>query len=207
MNILRQWINEKYLDEEKLSDLQWKFVEGRPFENIFLDDFLNEEKANILREALLGDEFIHKESDLFSFSQTTDLEKSKSEILKSFYLFVSSREFAEFIKMLTGVHVRAGALDLAGSLYKSGDYLLCHDDKLEDRKVAYILYLSVNFEEEDGGSFVLIENENGKPSKEGKKIIPRWNRFMVFKVSDVSFHAVEENLSDKERLAIGGWLH
>lgn len=207
MNLIDDWINKEYLDEQKISDFQWKFVEARPFEHIYLDGFLKEDKANALREALLEEEFIHKESDLFSFSQTNDLSESKNELLKRFYLFISSEEFADFIRRLTGLKVKKGALDLSGSLYNSGDYLLCHDDQLEDRKIAYIFYLSVNFNESDGGRFILLDNLRGRPNKEVRKITPKWNRLVLFKVSEFSYHSVEENVSDKERLAIGGWLH
>ena len=108
---------------------------------------------------------------------------------------------------ITGLKVGVGALDLAGSLYKSADYLLCHDDQVEDRKIAYILYLSKKFEEKDGARFILFNEKDGKPFKEDKKYIPEWNSLMIFQVSNVSFHAVEENFSDNDRFAIGGWLH
>lgn len=52
-------------------------------------------------------------------------------------------------------------IDLAGQIYSPGDYLLCHDDQLEGRKVAFICYL-VDEEwnlDEDGGSLDLYPSE------------------------------------------------
>ena len=96
---------------------------------------------------------------------------------------------------------------MAGTLYESGDYLLCHDDELEGRKIAYVFYLSENFKEGDSGNFTLFDSKMGKPFRAVKKYVPLFNRLLIFEVSRKSFHEVEENLSDKKRYAIGGWLH
>ncbi len=207
MDILQNWIDERNLNSDLIEELRGKFEMAEPFEHLHIENFLKEEKANLLREALLEENFVYKENDLFSLSQTADLSECKNEVLKSFYLFLSSKEFSEFMKRITGIDVVSGALDVAGSLYRSGDYLLCHDDLIDDRRIAYLFYLCVNFEEKDGGRFLLFSEKGGKPWKAVKAQIPKWNSFMLFRVSRKSFHAVEENFSDKERLAIGGWLH
>ena len=41
------------------------------------------------------------------------------------------------------------------------DTLLCHDDELEGRRIAYILYLTPSWREEDGGTLDLF-NTDGK---------------------------------------------
>jgi hypothetical protein len=117
------------------------------------------------------------------------------------------KDFSGFMHDLTSLVVKPGALDLAGSLYKPGDYLLCHDDQVEDRKIAYILYLSKGFTDRDGASFMLFNSSKGEPSILAEKHLPLFNHLMVFEVSTISFHAVEENLSAKDRYAVGGWLH
>lgn len=43
------------------------------------------------------------------------------------------------------------------------DYLLCHDDQLENRKIAFILYLTENeWSEKDGGQLELFKCDSGK---------------------------------------------
>lgn len=205
MKLLSSWVSDKYLGD--IENLKLQFNSNRPFQHIVLKDFLKKERVSDLLGALQKEKFIHKESDLFSLNQTHDLKSSKSNILRSFHLMAASKEFADFMCNLTGIKVKAGALDLAGSLYKSGDYLLCHDDQVEDRKIAYILYLSQDFKESDGGSFMLFDEKNGEPNRLVQKHLPLFNHLMIFQVSRVSFHAVEENMSNKERYAIGGWLH
>ncbi|NCO11297.1 hypothetical protein CO038_03140 [Candidatus Pacearchaeota archaeon CG_4_9_14_0_2_um_filter_39_13] len=200
-----EWINEKYTDLGTLSNLHRTFAGNLPFQHIFLADFLKEEKAEELRELLKKEEFEEKNSDLFQFKQTKDL--SGSEGMKKFYGFLQGREFAEFMQKLTGITVIPSAIDVSGTLYENTDYLLCHDDQLEGRKIAYIFYLGDNLSEEDGGNFALLSSDSGKPGKKIKKYPANFNGFMAFKVSKESFHEVEEVIAEKKRYAIGGWLH
>lgn len=198
-----EWINNN-LESGKFVD---KFGKAKPFPHIVIRNFLNEAVAERLLGELKQEKFTFKDSDLFQLNQTDDLKFTKSRLLKEFYDYARSKEFAKIMSQITGLKLSPGALDLAGSLYKSGNYLLCHDDRVEDRKLAYIIYLSKGFEEKDGARFVLFDNKKGKPNTEVKKYIPEWNSLLIFEVSDISFHSVEENFSDKDRYAIGGWLH
>ncbi len=157
--------------------------------------------------ALKEEKFTYKNSDLFSLNQTADFSSVRNELLKSFYAFASSKEFALLMKEITGLDVKPGALDLAGSLYLSGDYLLCHDDQVEDRKIAYVLYLSEGFTQRDGAEFVVFNNKSGRPTTRAHAYPPEWNSLMLFEVSPLSYHMVGENTSLKKRYAIGGWLH
>lgn len=201
--ILEEWVNPSIL---ALTSHR-SFASARPFPHALLRDFLIDSQAERLLAALKEEEFVHKESDLFSLSQTGDLVTSNHPTIRSFYLLVRSQEFAEFMQRLTGISVKPGVLDFAGSLYESGDYLLCHDDQVEDRKIAYILYLSKHFEKKDGAEFVLFNNNKGVPSEVAVSYPPLWNSFLFFEVSPLSFHMVGENCSSKKRYAIGGWLH
>ena len=79
-----------------------------------------------------------------------------------------------------------GLVSVSGSIYNQTDYLLCHDDKLEGRKIAFIFYLvdedwSGN---EDGGCLRLFSSDHnfvpcGLPSK---IIAPVSNTFVMFEV-------------------------
>lgn len=205
MDILSSWISKGTLAE--ISQYRKQFDRAAPFPHIVVPNFLDQTRANELAKALKSQTFIHKESDLFSLNQTGDFSTSKNPSLKGFYALASSKEFADFMQQLTGIKVKAGALDLAGSLYKPGNYLLCHDDQVEDRKIAYILYLSKDFTSTDGARFMLFNQKDGEPNALAESHIPLFNHLMVFQVSRISFHAVEENISKKDRYAIGGWLH
>ncbi|KAL3314032.1 Prolyl 3-hydroxylase ogfod1 [Cichlidogyrus casuarinus] len=108
------------------------------------------------------------------------------------------------------------------------NYLLCHDDQLDSRKVAFIYYLvDESWSEKDGGSLSLLDNcpsdqfgftadvdkksseniSNFHPWCPAQKLIPKFNSLAFFEVCTKSFHSVNEILSDKPRLSINGWFH
>lgn len=75
-------------------------------------------------------------------------------------------------------------VDIAGQVYEKGGHLLCHDDELEGRVLAFILYLvDPEWTEEDGGALELFDvDENGQPSRIANKIVPMWNTLAFFEV-------------------------
>ncbi|XP_054706181.1 prolyl 3-hydroxylase OGFOD1-like isoform X2 [Uloborus diversus] len=92
-------------------------------------------------------------------------------------------------------------------LHHRDDHLLCHDDLLEDRRIAFIYYLTSDWSLEDGGSLDLFEAMNGEPGEIKESIVPELNKFVFFEVSPVSFHQVAEVKTENKRLAISGWFH
>lgn len=194
------------INEQNIAKLKKDFSEAKPYPHVLIENFLPEKDAKALARALRNEPFKEKDSDLFHLWQTVDLENAKQPLLKQMHEFVSSKDFATFMKEVTGLNVKAGVLDFAGSLYKDTNYLLCHDDKVEDRKIAYIYYLSEDFNESEGGALSLFTDDNGKPGKVVKRFYPKWNSLVAFEVSSKSWHAVEEVIGKKDRYALGGWL-
>lgn len=180
------------------------FIEAKPFPNLSIKNFLKDHKP--LFEAIKKEQFCKKDSDLFSFSQTNNLFYSKNVIIQSAVKLFSSQTFSSLISAVSGIKLKAGALDISGSLYEKTGYLLCHDDRVEDRKIAFILYLST-LAEKDGGALALYSNKRNHPYKQIISYPPIEDSLFIFVVSKVSWHEVEEVLSNKKRYAIGGWLH
>ncbi|KAG0718355.1 Prolyl 3-hydroxylase OGFOD1 [Chionoecetes opilio] len=100
-------------------------------------------------------------------------------------------------------------VDMGSSRYNHTDVLLCHDDELEGRRIAYILYLVPPWHKEDGGCLDLFNtDDDGHPKEVVRSLIPKNNAFAFFEVSPKSFHQVSEVLcSDKTRISINGWFH
>jgi len=203
--MITNWINKKVISDAE--SMKKKFIEGKPFAHLQIKNFLNADKLEKLSKAIKKESFEEKDSDLFSFKQTQDLHYSRDKTIKNFVEMLETDEFSNLMVKITGMKLKSGALDLFGSLYEDTDYLLCHDDQLEDRKVAYILYLGEDFKESDGGSLALLDDDKGKPGKISKKYYPEFNSLAFFEVSKKSWHLVEEVRSKKKRYAIGGWLH
>lgn len=207
--MFRDFVNNTVLDEHKQTQLLHAFRSGEPFEHVVIPEFLKTDRAKVLADSLKQMSFETKEADLFSFAQTSDLVGVRSGALKDYYAVLASQDFAQFVTAITGIGVKAGAVDVFGSLYQQTDYLLCHDDRIADRKIAYLLYLGDDFEQNDGGAFQLHETRgDGQPGEVAMAYPPRFGTLLLFAVSTKSFHSVAEVLnSTKKRYAIGGWLH
>ncbi|XP_038610639.1 prolyl 3-hydroxylase OGFOD1 isoform X2 [Tachyglossus aculeatus] len=100
-------------------------------------------------------------------------------------------------------------VDLSCAKYEYTDALLCHDDELEGRRIAFILYLVPPWDESLGGTLDLYNtDEHFQPQQIVKSLVPSWNTLAFFEVSPVSYHQVSEVLSEgKCRLSVSGWFH
>ncbi len=204
--VLIDWIQPEYITNDKKENLKHTFLTTKPFCHIVLDEFFIPEKLQIVLAAFGEEPFIEKESDLFKFMQTHDLKNTQNSVLQEFISFLYSPEFITFMQDITGFSLDIQTVDIAGTLYQDTDFLLCHDDELDGRKIAFLVYLST-LTQNDGGSLSLYENKNTKPTRITKKLFPKANSFTFFEVSSTSYHEVEEVLTDSQRIAIGGWYH
>lgn len=110
--------------------------------------------------------------------------------------------------------------DLIVMFFFFQDVLLCHDDELEGRRVAFILYLVPPWQSCDGGTLDLYSTDseppcqcvsacktnrslwyvsslssgNYQPQSLVKSLVPSWNTLVLFEVSPVSYHQVREKL-------------
>ena len=78
------------------------------------------------------------------------------------------------------------------AIYDDSSYLLCHDDDLAERRIAYIIYfVSEDWDAVDGGALDLFAADDaGRPTRVTKRIVPQWNSFCMFAVSSISHHQV-----------------
>jgi len=147
-----------------------------------------------------------KNNDLYKFKQTTDLKNASTPYLSAMKKFLYG-PFRKYLMSITGIELDK-TVDIGSSLYEKTDVLLCHDDELEGRRIAFILYLVPPWEDQDGGTLDLFNADtNGQPADVAKSFCPVWNSFAFFEVSPVSFHQVSEVMADKKRLSINGWYH
>lgn len=204
--IMCEWLNDNYLQIRTIDTLKKSFPTKKPFSHLVINNFLKEEKAIQILKALSKEKFYKKESDLFKFMQTNDFIATNNKTIKKFREFFSSEELITFMIYLTSSDLKKGKVDMAGSLYQDTDFLLCHDDRLEGRKIAYIYYLST-LDEKEGGSLNLLYSKNKIPTQISISITPRFNTFVFFEVSNISFHEVEEVITNKQRITINGWFY
>ncbi|KAK7080128.1 Prolyl 3-hydroxylase ogfod1 [Halocaridina rubra] len=221
MNDISFKLNNRYSKEDCKSDITetWKQssdlykenglqVLSYPFRCTYIPSFLQDEQLlQKVKEELENIEFIQKNNDLYKFQQTSDLKKVTSPYISKLREFLYG-DFRKWLIDVTGIELNE-MVDMGSSKYSYTDVLLCHDDELEGRRIAYILYLVPEWSSKDGGTLDLfITDEHWQPKNIVESLVPSWNTFAFFEVSPVSFHQVNEVLSkDKIRLSINGWFH
>ncbi len=203
---LREWITPTYLSSPKIEQLKKSFLSQKPFPFLECKSFFKPEKAIQVLKALAEEKFYPKNADLFQFSQTEDLKATKSKVLAEFRSFLCSPEFISYLSYILTINLKPHLIDLAGTVYQDTDYLLCHDDRLEGRKIAFMYYLS-DLGKNDGGAVEFLASEKGFPTRVEKVITPSFNTFTLFLVSESSFHQVQEVVKDVQRISLSGWFY
>lgn len=79
------------------------------------------------------------------------------------------------------------------SLYSDTDYLLVHDDRQDDRMVAYVMYFTGkdDWNPKHGGALQLFSKDsNGQPLDAVRDVFPANNQLVFFPVTNDSYHQV-----------------
>lgn len=202
---MKNWINSKYL--ENVNELNKQFTSNKPFEYLSLENFFDESKIKELKMALIKEDYYLEEHDLYKFYRTIDFKNTSNSVVNEFRDFLLSKEFILFVEKITGVDIKTNEIDLHSLKLTNTHYLLCHDDQVQGRRIAFILNLAENWVEKDGGELELFESKNSEPTNVIKSILPKFNTFNIFKVSHKSFHQIAEVISNKERISISGWYY
>ncbi|MBI3033395.1 2OG-Fe(II) oxygenase [Candidatus Woesearchaeota archaeon] len=195
------------METTNIISLRKTFSNNKPFPYLIIPNSLEKQQAQKIKEALIQETFYEKQSDLFKFKQTNDLASTKNKYLIECRNFLKSKDFIKYLESITQVKLKENSIDLAGTLYEDTDFLLCHDDKLEGRKIAFIYYLST-LKKSEGGTLNFFKHNNyHQPTTIAIKIKPLFNTFVFFKVCPESFHEVEEVIGKTKRYALSGWFH
>ena len=213
-------INPKLLDQAYLNELKATFDAGKPFKYLQIADLLDNSFLRTLENELKGFEYFHKSNDLFEFAQSNDLKSVDAPLVNKLKSILYGKRFRDILKYITGIELGEleDSVSMSANVYGDTNTLLCHDDELHGRRIAYILYLvPPNWSKADGGALDLYDTDkDGQPSKIAKSLTPAWNTFTFFEVSPISFHQVSEVLTsevDEEsgenrvRISISGWFH
>lgn len=198
-----------FRSQESLSE-KGSVIHTVPFKCCVIPNFISDEDfLNRLERELLELKFFQKSNDLYKFHQSDDLKKSSRShiaLLRS----ALYNDFRLWLQDVTGFNDLTDQVDMSCAKYRHTDVLLCHDDELEGRRIAYIFYLvPPDWTNNDGGTLDLFcTDEHGQPDQITTSLVPQWNSLVFFEVTPVSFHQVSEVLSlNKTRLSISGWFH
>ncbi|XP_046364330.1 prolyl 3-hydroxylase OGFOD1-like [Haliotis rufescens] len=184
-------------------------VNQLPFTHSLLPDFIQDSSfLDDLTAELHAVPFAEKNNDLYKFKQSSDLKKTASPCIAHLKKLLNE-DFHGWLEEVTDIPLTSN-VDIFCSQYKYTDVLLCHDDELEGRRIAFIFYLVPDsWGEADGGMLDLFDmDEHGQPNKVVKSVCPQRNCLLFFEVTEASFHQVAEILSESKcRLSVSGWYH
>ncbi len=183
-----------------------KSIDASPFPHAVVENFLDSDTLDLVVDALAGLEYSFSESDLFSYwasVKLTDIDHPALNILRE---DLGDKSWRDEVAKAFQVS-KLSKIDMAAYVYGLGDFLLPHDDQVENRIIAYSLHLTPDLEENDGGSLDLFKANNEGKSQLVKSIIPKFNSLNLFEVSATSWHQVSEILTDIQRLTLTGWYH
>ncbi|XP_014254487.1 prolyl 3-hydroxylase sudestada1 isoform X2 [Cimex lectularius] len=214
-------LNQNFVDDKFVEEISTKYEKEtqtltesyelitKPFKALKFIDFLNDpEFISAIRGDVKKIELDRKNNDLYSLWQSGDLQNYPKLISIRKFIEVLKNEVAPLLEKIVKVKFNK-TLSITASIYKHGDMLLCHDDKCDDRCVAFVYYLTGGTNEM-GGAFEMFDhsNKNGQPTCVVKSIPPEKNSFLIFEVGNYTYHQVSEVRSQNfERLSINGWFH
>lgn len=182
------------------------YSQAHPFPHIVIDDFLPTFILdNILKEFPKVDSV-----DWQKFENTAEKklaskhELQMGEATRLLLYQLNSSIFIDFLESLTGINgIIPDPYFVGGGLHQieRGGYLKMHVDfnrhnKLRlDRRLNFLLYLNKDWKEEYGG---YLELWNTDMTRCEKKILPIFNRFVLFNTTDFSYHGHPEPLTCPE---------
>lgn len=200
------------LDSEYLKNLALEnhenYQKAKPFPHIVIDNFLPEFILdNILTEfPKAGDIDWQKFENKAEKKLANKHERNMGDHTRALLYQLNSSTFIEFLEDLTGIkgiipdpHFEGGGLHQI----EKGGYLKMHVDfnrhtKLNlDRRLNLLLYLNKDWQEDYGGYLELWDKEITKCEE---KILPIFNRLVIFTTTDFTYHGHPEPLTCPE-----GW--
>ena len=200
-------ISNNFKDLKKLSkDLKEIYINAEPFPHIVLDEFFNE---HFLLKALEDFPDLSKDKSSSKYNSSTEIKFASKRgdtqqplSVKQIMNFLNSHTFLDFLQDLTSIeeplitdpHFIGGGLHeiKRGGLLKVHADFCKHSETKLDRRLNLLIYLNKNWEKSYGGELQLWDK---KVKNCVKKILPIYNRIVIFNTTDFTFHGHPEKLN------------
>ena len=216
--ILNEFLNPKYLEDT--SYLCEKYKLNSPFPHIVLDNFINE---NILSDIVNEFPSLDKalkvdfENNIFKKKAWNNVDEFPKKT-RDLFFFLNSGSFIIWLNKVTGIRetLIPDPDFFGGGLHEcfKGGFLKVHIDYHKhnkthlDRRLNALIYLNKDWKDEYGGHLQLFDKNN--LSKPIQKILPIFNRLVIFSTTDVSYHGHPDPLNcpiDRSRKSIATWYY
>ena len=182
---------------EHKDQLSEDFTTAEPVRHIVIDDFLDAEYAHTLLDDLPSPAAMPKSRDyMFSDKRELSTLDRHSDISRLLHDVFMSKEFADFLNLLTGREVfvdpeyvgggfHAGAKNSFLDLHTDFNLHPAHSDWL--RELNILLYLNPGWQPAWGGQLLLTDS----PDAPTMSVEPKFNRLVIMESTDTSFHGYE----------------
>jgi Rps23 Pro-64 3,4-dihydroxylase Tpa1-like proline 4-hydroxylase len=189
------FVNTTHFQSQNVATYKHMFLNAPPYPHLMLRDVFDESLLHKVKEELLAGNFFQKRNDLYDFHQSDDLKKMKAGATTQLRDIVYGTAFRKLMADIVGFELNE-TIDISAAKYVKGSYLLCHDDDLSERRIAYIIYLvPESWTEADGGTldlFGLADPDSLAkdpsaavvPGGVRTRLVPEWNSMAFFAVSE-----------------------
>lgn len=189
-------INSQLTADDKILDLFDTFNNAVPFKHIIIDNFLDEDVARKIDASFPP---MNKMKTIYKGLNENKAEDSTfenfSEVIQNLNTYCNSNHFIEWITSITGIADLQSISDrLASGLHQGGNksFLDIHIDynihpiKKLQRKLNMIIFFNDGWKSSWGGLLELWSKE-----KCLEKIIPSFNRMVLFECNEMSYHGYD----------------
>jgi hypothetical protein len=192
---------------EMASSLAPQYVAARPFPHLVIDDFLPDPvAARVLDEFPASDStrWSRYDKSVYSKKLAANGEEQLGPFVYSVLRAMNSPPLLGFLETLTQIpglipdpYLEGGGLHqiLPGGYLKIHADFNVHSRLNLDRRINLLLYLNRDWREEYGGHLELWDRDMRSC---GARVLPVFNRAVVFSTTDVSFHGHPTPLSCPE---------
>jgi len=194
LNNFGDWVN-------NIDDLREKFINAEPFEHVVIDNFLNEKYANELHDIYPNNfDNWYKYENPIEVKYTYDKINNLDDKIKNYFYYLSSDKLIDVFRKISNIE------DLTTDEYLHGAGLHCHPrhGKLnihldyekhpfsaKERRLNIIYFLNKDWKQEWNG-------QNELWDKNAEKCVAKtdivFNRAIIFKTNDISWHGLPEKI-------------
>jgi Rps23 Pro-64 3,4-dihydroxylase Tpa1-like proline 4-hydroxylase len=209
LEIMNQKECEKYFGSwtNDIDNLKQQFLDAEPFENIVIDDFLDISYAEKLSNLFPSNyNEWHKYLNPIEVKYTFDDINKLDDETKNYFYYLSTDKMVHLFQKLTNID------NLTYDEYLHGAGLHCHprDGRLnihldyekhpysgKERRINIIYFLNKEWEKEWNGQNELWDENITKCVK---KTDIKFNRAIIFKTNDISWHGLPEKICCPENI-------
>jgi Rps23 Pro-64 3,4-dihydroxylase Tpa1-like proline 4-hydroxylase len=195
------------------------YKNNKPFEHIILDELFRYEVLNEVYEHMKETDKIFNNTQGVLAKYENDVNYIKNSVsikfdsdlpdsVKHFFNFLNGSVFIKFLSILSGISNLEKDVDPFGSdisYVPNGGYLNIHTDFNQYnigksnmwRRINVLLYMNKDWKIENGGS---LEFWNDDATRCVHKIVPVFNRIVIFNTSNISLYGYLDIVNHPEKL-------